>query len=56
MDALILGADVQAEAVAFAVRIPAHIEFARGLVLVAILILVMTVALDLVMPERDPRR
>ncbi|MBB5765687.1 hypothetical protein ABEV34_06855 [Methylorubrum rhodesianum] len=57
MDALILGdPEFQAHAVAVAARVPAHIEFARGLVLVAILVLALTVALDLALPERGPRR
>lgn len=57
MDALILGdPEFQAQAVAIAARVPAHIKFARGLVLVAVVIMVLTVALDLALPERGPRR
>lgn len=57
MDALILGApETQAHAIAAAVRVPAHIEFAGGLVVVAIVVMVMIALLDLVMPEKGPRR
>lgn len=57
MDALILGdPEFQAQAIAIAARVPAHIEFARGLVLIAIVVLVLTATLDLMLPERGPRR
>lgn len=57
MDPLILGdPEFQAQAVAIATRVPAHIEFARGLVLIAVAILVLTAVLDLMLPEQGPRR
>ena len=57
METLILGShEVQAHAIAAAVRVPVHIEFARGLVALAIVIMVMIALLDLMMPEKGPRR
>lgn len=48
MDALILGApEIQAHAVAAAAFVPAQIEFARGLVFLALVVLGLTVAIDI---------